>query len=94
MTRLLAGGPDVESRKFEEIFLFSENSRRPPGAHEASYSVGTGVISREGGVKRPEHDAHLHPSSEDVKNEWSYNSTHATRLRGVGRENSAFTSAL
>jgi hypothetical protein len=85
VTRLLAGGPDVESRKCEEIFLFFETSRQPVGAHVASYSVDTGVIS--GGVKRPEHDVYSHLSSEDVSNEWSHISNPAIRLRGVGRGN-------
>jgi hypothetical protein len=46
------------------------------------------------GVKRPEHDAHSHPSSEDVNNEWTRTSNTAIHLRGVGRENSAFTCFL
>jgi hypothetical protein len=90
--RLLAGGLDTESRKYEEIFIFSQKSRRPAGVNTTSYSVETCVISV--GVKRPEHDAHSHPFSEDIKNEWSHTSTPAIRLRGVGRDNSACTSAL
>lgn len=95
MTRLLAGGPDVESRKCEEIFLFSETSKRPPETTQPLIQwipeLFPGVA---GEVKRPGHDAHSHSASEDDKNEWRHTSTLAIRFHGVSKENSAFTSAL
>jgi hypothetical protein len=52
------------------------------GADSASYPVGTkGSFP---GVKRPGRAAdHSHPSSAEVKNAWSYNSTPPVRLHGV-----------
>jgi hypothetical protein len=59
-----------------EFFLFA------PGAHSASYSMGTGSITP--GVNRPELKAdHSPPSSSEVKNKWSYTSTPPVGLNGV-----------
>jgi hypothetical protein len=52
------------------------------GAHPASYPMGTGALSL--GVKSPGREAdHLHPSSAEVKNAWSYTSTPPVRLHEV-----------
>jgi hypothetical protein len=52
------------------------------GAHPASYPMGTGGSFP--GVKRPGRRAdHSPPSSAEVKNAWSYTSTHPIRLHGV-----------
>ena len=64
------------------------------GPRSPLFSVYGGYFTGGGGVKRLGHDAQLHSSSEDVKNELSHNSTPVIRLRGVDRENFAFTSAL
>jgi hypothetical protein len=51
-------------------------------AHPVPYPMGTGALTP--GVKRPEREAkHSPPSSAEVKNAWSYTSTHPIRLRGV-----------
>jgi hypothetical protein len=52
------------------------------GAHPASYTMVTGVLSP--GVKWPWREAdHSPPSSAEVKNAWSYTSTRPIRLPGV-----------
>jgi len=52
-----------------------------PGAHQASYSVGTGVFT---GVKRSGCVVdHSCPFSVVVKNEWSYTSTPSVCRHGV-----------
>jgi hypothetical protein len=43
-----------------------------PGAHPASFPVGTGVVSS--GVKLPGSEANNSPPSAEVKNAWSYTS--------------------
>jgi len=61
--------------------------------HPASYSMGTGVVSRR--VERPGRDAdHSPPSSVEIKNEWSYTSTLPMRLHGVFRDNHTFLPTL
>jgi hypothetical protein len=39
-------GPGFESRQRQEIFLFSNTVQNGPGAHPASYTMGTGYLSR------------------------------------------------
>jgi hypothetical protein len=49
------------------------------GAHPASYPMGNRGYF--GGLKRHGHEVdHLPPSSAEVKNEWSYTSTHGVVL--------------
>jgi hypothetical protein len=61
------------------------------GAHPASYSVGTDALSP--CVKWPGREVdHIPTSSTDLKNEWSYTSTHPIRLHGVNRD--SFTSYI
>ena len=49
--------------------------------------MGTGVLPR--GLKRPGREFdHLPPSSAEVKNEWSFDSSPPIRLHDVGRDNS------
>ena len=50
------------------------------GAHPATYSVGTGVLSR---GKLPESNVDYSPSNAEVMNEWSNDTVPPTRLRGV-----------
>jgi hypothetical protein len=52
------------------------------GAHPASHPMGTRDYFPGGKAAGPESD-HSLPSSAEVKNVWSYNSTPPTRLRGV-----------
>jgi hypothetical protein len=52
------------------------------GGHPASYPIG--IRGYFPGVKRPECEAdHSPPSSDEVKNEWSYTSNLQIRLQGV-----------
>jgi hypothetical protein len=52
--------------------------------------MGTGVLSQQ--VKRLGHKLnHSPPSSAEVKNEWSYTSTHPICLHGKDKENLTFT---
>ena len=56
------GGPGIESRWQAR---FSATVKTIPGAHPASYKMGTGSFQ---GVKRPGHGVdHSHPSSTEVK---------------------------
>ena len=52
------------------------------------HPVDTAIPS--GGVKRSRRDINSHPSSADVKNEWSYTSTVSIYLRYVYGKNSPF----
>jgi hypothetical protein len=53
-----------------------------PGAHPASYPMGT--TGSFPGVKLPVRESdHSPPSSAEVKNAWSYTSIHPIRLHGV-----------
>jgi len=38
-------GPGFESRQKQEISVFSKTSKQALGAHSASYSMGSGVLS-------------------------------------------------
>jgi hypothetical protein len=63
-----------ETRYGKEIFSLLQNVQNGSGAHPASCSVGAVVISL--GIKRLGREVdHLFPSSDEVKNEWSYTST-------------------
>jgi hypothetical protein len=65
-------------------FPLPQNVQTGPGAHSASYSVDTRLLSR--WVNRPGRKlGHSRPSSAEVKNEWSYTSTPPLRLHGVHR---------
>ena len=67
------------------LFLFSKTAF---DAHPASWSFGTGVLSRE--IKGPKRDVdHSPPFSAEVKNEWSCTSINPIRFRGVDRDNVA-----
>ena len=62
------------------------------GAHPASYSMGTGVLSR--GAKRSGPKVDSPPSSAAIMNEWSYTSNSPMCLDGMERANFTFTSVL
>jgi hypothetical protein len=73
MTRLRTGRSGDRIPRERRIFLFSKTAQTAPGAHPASYSIGTGVLP---GLKLLERDTdHSPPSSSQVKNEWSCTST-------------------
>jgi hypothetical protein len=64
------------------IFLFITVSRTALGPTQPPIQCVSGALSL--GVKRPGREAdHSPPSSADVKNAWSYTSTHPIRLHGV-----------
>jgi hypothetical protein len=64
-----------------DIFLFTTAFRTALGPTQPPIQWARGVLSL--GVKRPEREAdHSHPSSAEVKNEWSYTSTPPIRLHG------------
>jgi hypothetical protein len=60
-------------------FSLHHRSQNGSGAHPISYPMGTGVSFPGGKVAGHEAD-HSPPSSADVKNAWSYTSTHPIRL--------------
>jgi hypothetical protein len=74
-------GPDgsgIESRWGERFFTPVQTG---PGAHPASYTMGTGSFP---GLKRQGRDAdHPPPSSVEVTTEWSYTSTSPLGLWGL-----------
>ena len=77
-------GPGFESRGGEVLFLFSKTLQTAPGAHPASYSIGTGVLP---GLKLIERDAdHSPQSSAQVKNEWSCTPTPPICPHGMDRD--------
>jgi len=52
------------------------------GVHPTSYGMGTG--NSYPGIKRPAREPnHLHPSSGEIKNAWSYTSILQIRLHSV-----------
>ena len=77
VTRYGMGGPQIESRWGK----FSPPVQAGPGAHPASYTMGTGSFL---GVKRSgrgfDHLPHLAPR---LKKEYSYTSTPPLGLRGL-----------
>ena len=88
MTRLWAEQPGVQILAGQEIFLFSTMSRLTMQPIELSIHWVPGRFPR---VKWPEHEVdHLIPSSAEVKNEWSYNSTPPVCLHGVDVNNCTF----
>jgi hypothetical protein len=68
-TRLHAGRPGIRIPVGSRDFCLLQNVQAGPGAHLASYSVGTGVISR---GKSGHGVNHSPPSRAKVKNVWSY----------------------
>jgi hypothetical protein len=90
---LTAEGPGQRRRYSDLLLARSSGDRIPvrtrfsapvqtgPGAHPASYTMGTGCFP---GVKRPgrgvDHPPHLAPR---LKKEWSYISTPSLGLRGL-----------
>jgi hypothetical protein len=76
MTRLRAGGPGLNSRQLQEIFLMATASRPSLlfNRNRSSFP----------GVKWTGRDADHSPSySAEIKNEWSYTFTPPTLLHGV-----------
>jgi len=68
-TRLQAGRPGIRIPVGLRDFSLLQNVQAGPGAHLASYSVGTGVIS----PRKSGHGVnHSSLSSAEVKNVWSY----------------------
>ena len=68
---------------------FSAPLQTGPGAHPASYTMGTASFP---GVKRPGRGVdHPHPSSAEVKKEYRYISTSPLGLRGLLYVNFTFT---
>jgi hypothetical protein len=64
------------------IFLFTTASRPALGPIQPPNQWITEALSL--GVKRPEREAdHSQPPNAEVKNVWSYNSTHSIRLHGA-----------
>jgi hypothetical protein len=71
-----------ESRQRLGIFLFTTASRLALGSTQRPIQWIPGTLSL--GVKRPGREAdHSPPSSDEVKNAWSYTSTPTIRLHGV-----------
>jgi hypothetical protein len=78
-TRLQAGRPGIRIPVGSRYFSLLQNVQAVPGAHLASYSVGTGVISR---GKIGHGVNHSPPSSAKVKNVWSCTPNPSWRGRG------------
>jgi hypothetical protein len=79
---LLAGRSAVWTSAKARDFLFSKTVQTGSGTHPA--------LSYRGSIralKRPGRAHHSPPSSAEVKNEWSYNSTPPACFYGVNREN-------
>jgi hypothetical protein len=69
------GRSEFESRQWQGFFLHVTSSRLPLGLHPASYPMDGGVLFS--GIRRPGRKAdHSPPPSAEVKNAWSYTSTH------------------
>jgi hypothetical protein len=65
-------------------FSLLQNVQPSSGAHSASYSVGSGVLSWR--VKWQGHEVnHSHPPSAKVRNEWRYTSTPHVCLHDMGQ---------
>jgi hypothetical protein len=65
-------------------FSLLPNTQTGTGAHLASYSTGTVILSRD---NRPGHEVnHLPPSTVTVKDGWCYNSTPPICLNGGDKE--------
>jgi hypothetical protein len=91
VNRIQAGGSGVRIPVGTRDFALLQKVQTDSGAHLASYTMGTGVLSR--GVKRPDHDVyHSPPSSDEIRNEWRYTSTPlAYLLYGLERYSCTFT---
>jgi hypothetical protein len=82
--RVVAGGNEVRTPAGAKNFSLLLIVHTGSVTHQASCSVGIGVISQ--GLKRPGPDVdHVPPSSAKVKNEKSYNSTPSTCLHDVDK---------
>jgi hypothetical protein len=79
-TGWLSVGIPAEKRGFSLLQNFQTSS----GAHPASYSMGTGVVSGDSEVDLSP------PSSSEVKNEWSYTSTFQECLHDIDRNTFKF----
>jgi len=89
VTRLWAGRYGVRISAGTKYVSLLQSFHRGSGVHPATFSIGTVVPFP--GVKRPARDVdNSHPSSTEVKNEWSYASTSLIRLHGLGRDNFDF----
>jgi len=85
VTRLWAGRYGVGIPVWTQDLSLLQNLWGPPSPLFSGYR---GSVP---GVKRRARDVNnSHPSSTEVKNEWSYASTSVIRLHGVDRENFAF----
>ena len=70
-------------------FSLLQNIQTGSGAHPASYSMGSGVLTR--GLKQPWREVNRpSPSSAEAKNGWRYNSLLPRHLRDVDGENISF----
>jgi hypothetical protein len=77
-TRYGLDDPGIDSRWRARFFATVQAG---PGAHPASYTMGTGSFP---GVKRPGRDVdHPHHLVPRLKKEWSYTSTPPLGLRGL-----------
>ena len=70
-------------------FSVLQNIQTGSGAHPASYSMGSGVLTR--GLKQPEREVYYSsPSSAESKKEWRYNSLPRRHLRDVDGKKFSF----
>jgi len=75
-------GVKFPARTIMGIFLFATTFRPAQGPTQPPIQWVPEALTPE--VKWPEREAdHLHPSSAQVKNAWTYSSTPPMRLRGV-----------
>jgi hypothetical protein len=70
----------------QEIFLFSKNVQIASRAHPAPNLMGSGVPF----LGAEQSGDHSLLSNAEVKNEWSYTTTHPMCLHGVDRDNFTF----
>jgi hypothetical protein len=71
--------------------MFLQNIQTGAGAHQASYSMGTGGAFP--GLKQPGSEVnHLPPPNVEVTNEWSHTSNSPTCFQCMGRKHHNFTS--
>ena len=80
------------SGRGKRLFTHLDSVQTGSGAHPASYSVRTWVLSGGREVKQSEREvSHSPPSRAKVKNEWTHTSTPPICLHGVEKENFTFT---
>jgi hypothetical protein len=70
-------------------FSLLENIHASCGDHPGSYST-RNVVSSPGVKHQGRENNHLPPTNDDVKNEWNFNSTSATRLQRDNFYNAGF----